>query len=48
MSSQSVHGAPRSWKLRAAVALLAIACLLAGLSQLGRLLFVEDTSIAAT
>lgn len=43
MSPRSERGTPRSWKLRAALTLLACACLVAGLSQLGRLLFVEDT-----
>jgi len=43
MSPQSQRGGSRSWKFRAALTLLACACLVAGLSQVGRLLFVEDT-----
>ncbi len=42
MSARSAIGSPHSWGRRAAFALLATACLIAALSQLGRLLSVED------
>jgi hypothetical protein len=38
MSPQSQRDGFRSWKFRAALTLLACACLVAGLSQVGRLL----------
>jgi uncharacterized SAM-binding protein YcdF (DUF218 family) len=42
MSQEPTRGARRSWKFHAALALIATAALVLGLSQLGRALTVED------
>jgi uncharacterized SAM-binding protein YcdF (DUF218 family) len=42
MPSEPTRGTSRSWRLRGILALILTAGLLAGLSQLGRVLFIED------